>query len=393
MRPEDYVRAEAAALGFTACGFAAAVPIGRGAFLDGWLSAGLHGDMHFLARHPERRLTVAGILPRARTVISLAYPYAPPPPPPLDWRRTLRGRIAAYARGADYHAAIEERLQALERVLARLFPDAATRRYVDTGAVLEREWGVRSGLGWFGKNTMLLGTRAGSWFFLAELVTEAALAPDAASGEHCGRCTRCLDACPTSALRDGRIMDARRCIAYLTIEHRGAIPPHLRPGLGPWIFGCDVCQEVCPWNAPPPATRAPDANGLFPFLPDLLQLDRSAFQRRFADTSLARARRRGLLRNVAVVLGNTGNPAAVPALRFALGDREALVRGHAAWALGAIGGGEAREALAARDAREPDPSVRGEIAAARSAAAGEAGTSSVRATAAPTTPADGRRTL
>ncbi|MCC6764898.1 MAG: tRNA epoxyqueuosine(34) reductase QueG [Deltaproteobacteria bacterium] len=372
MRPEDRVRAEAAALGFAACGFAAAVPIDRGAFLDGWLAAGFGADMHFLGRHPERRLTVAGILPRARTVITLAYPYAPPPPPPLDWRRTLRGRVAAYARGTDYHAAVEERLVALEGTLARLFPEAATRRYVDTGAVLEREWGVRGGLGWFGKNTMLLATRAGSWFFLAELVTEAALGPDAPTGEHCGRCTRCLDACPTSALAGGLVMDARRCIAYLTIEHRGAIPPHLRPALGPWVFGCDVCQEVCPWNAPAPATRAPDADGLFPFLPDLLRLDPSAFRRRFTDTSLARTRRRGLLRNAAVVLGNTGNPAAVPALRFALGDREALVRRHAAWALGAIGGAEAIDALAARAATEPDPAVRSEIDEARRDDAGAA---------------------
>jgi len=367
MRPEDRVRAEAVALGFTSCGFAAAAPIARGAFLDGWLGAGFAGAMHYLGRHPERRLTVAGILPRARTVISLAYPYAAPPPPPLDWRRTLRGRIAAYARGSDYHSAIEERLGALETTLEGLFPGCTTRRYVDTGAVLEREWGLRGGLGWFGKNTMLLATRGGSWFFLAELVTEAALAPDTPTDEHCGRCTRCLDACPTSALRDGLVMDARRCIAYLTIEHRGPIPTHLRSALGPWIFGCDVCQEVCPWNAPSPATRAADGDGLFPFLPDLLHLDPSAFRRRFSDTSLARTRRRGLLRNVAVVLGNTGNPAAVPALRHALGDREPLVRQHAAWALGAIGGAEAADALAVRTGRETDAAVRAEIGDAQHA--------------------------
>lgn len=364
MRLEDRIRAEARALGFASCGFAAAHPIDRGAFLDGWLAAGFAGGMHYLGRHPERRLTVAGILPRARTVISLAYPYAPPPPPPTDWRGTLRGRVAAYARGDDYHRALDARLAALEVELARLVPGRRTRRYVDTGAVLEREWAVRGGLGWFGKNTMLLGTRAGSWFFLAELVTEAELAPDPPTGAHCGRCTRCLDDCPTNALADGLVMDARRCIAYLTIEHRGPIPHALRPAIGPWIFGCDVCQEVCPWNPPPAATRAPDGEGLAPFLPDLLRLDASAFRRRFHDTSLARTRRRGLLRNVAVALGNTGNAAAVPALRYALGDREPLVRGHAAWALGTIGGAEANDALAARAARELDGYVGGEIAAA-----------------------------
>lgn len=367
MTVEDRVRAEAATLGFSACGFAAARPVERGAFLDGWLAAGFAGGMHYLGRHPERRLTVAGILPGARTVISLAFPYAPPPPPPLDWRRTLRGRIAAYATGDDYHLVVDERLTALETALARLFPYDRTRRYVDTGSVLEREWAFRGGLGWFGKNTMLLGTRAGSWFFLAELVTEAALAPDTPGDEHCGRCTRCLDGCPTGALKDGLVMDARRCIAYLTIEHRGAIPTAFRPLLGPWIFGCDVCQEVCPWNAPAPPTRAPDADGLLPFLPDLLRLDRSGFRRRFGDTSLARTRRRGLLRNAAVALGNTRNPAAVPALAHALGDREPLVRQHAAWALGAIGSPDAVEHLARRRAREADPTVSAEIATALAA--------------------------
>ena len=370
MRAEERVRAEATALGFSTCGFAAARPIGRGAFLDGWLGAGFAGGMHYLERHPERRLTVAGILPTARTVISLAYPYTPPPPPPIDWRRTLRGRIAAYARGADYHQAIDDRLMALEQTLARLFPGLRTRRYVDTGAVLEREWAMRAGLGWFGKNTMLLGTRAGSWFFLAELITEAALAPDAPIEDHCGRCTRCLDACPTGALAEGLLMDARRCIAYLTIEHRGAIPTAFRSQLGPWIFGCDVCQEVCPWNEPPAAASAADAGGLFPFLPDLLRLDESAFRRRFGGTSLARTRRRGLLRNAAVVLGNSGNPAAIPALSHALGDREPLIRQHAAWALGALRLPEADEALALRVARETHPAVLTEIASARRAPPG-----------------------
>ena len=361
---EDRVRAEARALGFTACGFAAARPIERGAFLDGWLAAGFAGGMHYLERHPERRLTVAGILPAARTVISLAYPYAPPPPPPLDWRRTLRGRVAAYANGADYHQVIDERLTALEHALARMFPGRETRRYVDTGAVLEREWAMRAGLGWFGKNTMLLGTRTGSWFFLAELVTEAALAPDRPTEEHCGRCTRCLDACPTGALSGGLVMDARRCIAYLTIEHRGAIPPALRPGLGPWIFGCDVCQEVCPWNERL-LRRGPetaDTAAAQPFLPELLRLDEPAFRQRFRHSAVRRSKREGLLRNVTVALGNSGNPRAVEPLARALrGDPSPLVRGHAAWALGMIGGGTAHAALRAAWRAEVDASARAEI--------------------------------
>ena len=307
---EERVRADAAALGFTYCGFAAAQPIGRGAFLAGWLDAGFGGGMHYLARHPERRLTVAGILPNARTVISLAYPYAPPPLPALDWRRTLRGRVAAYARGADYHRVIDERLTALEGALARAFPGCATRRYVDTGAVLEREWAARAGMGWFGKNTMLLGTRAGSWFFLAELVTEAALAPDTPTDEHCGRCTRCLDACPTGALKDGLVMDARRCIATSrssTAARSRAAPATARP----MDLRLRRLPEVCPWNVPASPASGADADGLFRFSRPAAARP-SAFRRRFSDSSLARTRRRGLLRNVAVVLGNTGNPPPSP---------------------------------------------------------------------------------
>jgi len=377
------IRHEAARLGFSACGFAAAAPLARGAFLEGWLDAGLGGEMRYLARRPGRRLTVAGILPDARSVITLAYPYAPPPPrPPGDLAGALRGQIAAYAWGEDYHAVIGRGLAHLAAFIGARVPGSATRPYVDTGAVLEREWAVRGGLGWFGKNTMLLSSRAGSWFFLAELVTTAVLEPDEPTGAHCGRCTSCLDACPTGALRDGLVMDARRCVSYLTIEHRGAIPPDLRPGLGTWVFGCDVCQSVCPWNgserpAPPaegggrpwlarPARGPhPPADWLFPFLPDLVRLDEDGFRARYGRTAVARTRRRGLVRNAALALGNSGNPDAVPALAVALGDAEPLVRAHAAWGLGAVGGAAARRVLDAHPRPDPDPAVAGEVYAAR----------------------------
>ncbi len=402
---ETGLRRRAAELGFSACGFAAVAPIARGAYLEGWLDAGFAGEMRYLARRPERRLTVAGILPDARSVISLAYPYAPPPAPRLDWRRELRGRVAAYALGADYHRTLDRKLALLGAYLAGERPDSRTRRYVDTGAVLEREWALRGGLGWFGKNTMLLSTRAGSWFFLAELVTTVPLAADEPGEEHCGSCTRCRVECPTQALRDGLTMDARRCISYLTIEHRGVIPRELRGALGPWVFGCDVCQEVCPWNDTDSAARreglprvapwldadrrdenaaagtatdrdaldraASDravADWLSPALPELVALDQDRFAARFRGTPLSRARRRGLVRNAAVALGNTGNPAAVPALVGALEDAEALVRGHAAWALGAIGGRAARTALDRRWSCEDDALAAAEIDAALAAA-------------------------
>jgi len=365
--PEAAIRAQASALGFDACGFAAVIPLPRDAFLAGWLDAGCGAEMRYLQRHAERRLTVAGILPAARTIISLAYPYRPPVPSRIDWRAELRGRVAAYALGIDYHGVIERRLERFQAFLAERFPGCATRRYVDTGAVLEREWAVRAGLGWFGKNTMLLSTQRGSWFFLAELVTTLVLTPDAPRDDHCGRCTACLTGCPTGALRDGLILDARRCISYLTIEHRGAIPHHLRPALEQWIFGCDVCQEVCPWNEPAAPDPARDA-WQQPSLREILALDADGFRARFGRTPLRRAKRRGLLRNAAVVLGNTGNPDAVPALARALDDPEPLVRGHAAWALGVIGGRAARDALERRRGADPEPEVDEEIEQALAAA-------------------------
>ena len=387
MRLEAKIRRHATALGFSACGFAAALPLDRGAFLEGWLDAGFAGEMRYLERRAQRRLSIADTLRDARTVVTLAHPYDPPPPVPIDWRHELRGRIAAYALGEDYHRVLERKLAALEAFIIAQAPRTHTRRYVDTGAVLEREWAMRGGLGWFGKNTMLLSTRTGSWFFLAELVTTLALTPDSPAVTHCGRCTRCRDSCPTGALRDDIVMDARLCISYLTIEHRGAIPPVLRPKLGPWVFGCDVCQQVCPWNGTErPGTLADEraATGrhaagahspdnerdragtewLNPHLPTLLTLDEPGFRSRFAASPVARAKRRGLLRNVAVALGNTANQAAIPALAGALRDPEPLVRGHAAWALGAIGGRAARHALERHRCREHDPFVVAEIAAA-----------------------------
>ncbi len=408
MSLEDAIRQEAAALGFSACGFAAAAPLTRGPFLEGWLDAGFAGQMHYLARRPARRLTVAGILPDARTVISLAVPYAPPPLPAIDCDAELRGRIAAYTVGPDYHDTIGAQLDQLADFITARAPGTRCRPYVDTGAVLEREWAVRGGLGWFGKNTMLLSTRAGSWFFLAELVTTLALTPDEATEAHCGRCTSCLDACPTGALEDGLVMNAPKCISYLTIEHRGAVPRTLRPRLGAWIFGCDICQTVCPWNesdrptigkpasatpgspqarapqarapqarapqarawvAPPTRPPSADVEWLYPRLTELVTLDEPGFRARYARTAIARTKRRGLLRNVAVALGNATNPAAVAPLTVALCDPEPLVRAHAAWALGAHharGHSMAADALIKHRGQETDPVVDAEIAAALS---------------------------
>lgn len=356
------IREAAALLGFVHCGFAALEPLPRRRFLRDWLAEGRAGEMTYLHRRFHGRLDPRQLFPWARSVVSLAYPYPPPPLPPGDWRTELRGRIAAYAFGNDYHDEIGDRLRRLATQIAGLLPGGEARAYVDTGPVLEREWGYRSGLGWFGKNTMLLDCRRGSWFFLGEIFTSLELPPAALPENHCGTCRRCLDACPTGALGDELRLDPRLCISYLTIEHRGPIPRDLRPEMGNWVFGCDLCQEACPWN-PDPGDSA-SFERLYPRLPALLQLTPAAFRRRYHATALARTKRRGLLRNAAIALGNTGNPAAVPPLTRALSDPEAIVRGHAAWALGSIGGAQAGAALERARRREPDPGVSAEIAAA-----------------------------
>jgi epoxyqueuosine reductase len=359
---EAVIAAEARALGFARAGAAPLIRLPREEFLAHWLADGRAGDMAYLARRTAERLDPRRRFPWARAVVSLTYPYHPPAPPPGDWRATLRGRIAAYALGDDYHDRVGALLRALVVRLETVFPGARFRPYVDTGAVLEREWAMRAGLGWIGKHTLLLDRAAGSYFFLAELFTDLELGETPLPTNHCGTCTRCLAACPTGALEPSYTMDPRRCIAYLTIEHRGAIPVAMRAGLGNWIFGCDLCQEACPWNDDVYDTTA--VEWLAPHLPALLRLDAEEFRVRFGRTAVARAKRGGFLRNVAVVLGNSDNREAVPVLAAALGDAEPLVRGHAAWALGRLGGAAARAALDRARGHEPDAGAAAEIDAA-----------------------------
>ncbi len=360
----ERIAREARALGFTTTGASPLAASPRSAFVTAWLAEGRAGEMAWLARRTAERTDPRRRFPWAASVVSLAYPYRPPPPPPDDWRTSLRGRIAAYARGADYHDRVLALLETLAERLRRWWPSARFRPYVDTGPLLERELAARAGLGWVGKHTLLLG-RGGSWFFLAELVTDLLVESAAADADHCGGCTRCLAACPTDALTP-YAMDARRCLSYLTIEHRSAIPLELRPKLENWIFGCDACQEACPWNGD--ASDGTDAAWLTPSLPELLALDAAGFRARFGKTAVTRTKRRGLLRNVAVALGNSGNRDAVPSLTAALEDREPLVRGHAAWALGRIGGELARAALERAARNEIDAAVVEEVRSARSAA-------------------------
>jgi len=361
---EEIIRRAAREAGFALAGFARVERLGdREEFFSRWLAEGRQGSMSYLARDPQRRLDPRAMDPRFRTIVSLGWTYDPPPRPRADWRLELRGRIAAYAMGRDYHDVV---LKAARRVAAQIEsnrPGAVTRTYVDTGPVFEREWAARAYLGWVGRNTMLLTRDRGSYFFLAEIFTDVELdAADAPYRDHCGTCRRCLDLCPTGALADGHLMEPRVCISYLTIENRGPIPRDLRPKIGMWLFGCDICQEVCPWNE---AGRDDDDYGLMPYLPDVMALDDAAFAARFTKSAVKRAKRRGLLRNAAVVLGNTGNRDAVAALARTM-DREpeALVRSHSAWALGELGGSAARRALESALRRETDAAVVEEIRAA-----------------------------
>ena len=363
-RERDAILRAGEALGFVRPRIAHLGPTGRDAFYQRWLADGRAGDMRFLLHHVKARLDPHTRYPWARSVVSAFYPYPAPPAPRVAWRAELRGRIASYTVGRDYHAEMGERLARWAAAIADLLPGVRAAGFVDTAAIFEHEWAARAGVGWTGKHTLTLSQDLGSYAFLGEVLIGADLEPDPPVPERCGTCTSCLDACPTGAIEPGYLLEPRRCISYLTIEHKGVIPTELRPALGEWVFGCDLCQVACPWNGG--ATSPPD-DRLAPDLRRILDLDESGFRKRYGETALVRAGRDRLARNAAVVLGNTANPAAVPALATALRDHDSpLVRGHAAWALGQLrdaDGPATRKALA-RALHDTDETVREEAEAA-----------------------------
>ncbi len=389
------VRAEAARLGFASVRIARAEELPDGARFREWLARGYHGTMAWMARDPERRLKARLIGARSVVVASMSY-FAPDPQdvgvwegaspfakasgdptklrsqsgrgeggPSPDHRPTGRGTeapptsqaspvgiISRYARGDDYHRVLGGALRALGGAVRAAAPGARTRACVDTSAVLEKGWAERSGIGWRGKHTNVIAEDQGSWLFLGVLLTTAELAPDAApAADRCGTCTACIDVCPTRAIVAPYVLDARRCISYLTIENRGPIPEELRPGIGNLVFGCDLCQDVCPWNRfarPTPEKRLlPRDGNAAPELIPLLALDEAGFRARFAGTAVLRATRDGFVRNVAVALGNSGDPAAVAALTSVMeNDPSPMVREHAEWAVARLNeaGAEVRSA-------------------------------------------------
>ena len=321
--------------------------------------------MAYLERQIEKRQDPRKILQNARSLVVVAMNYRCPDPDPVS-ENTPRGKIARYARGDDYHDVMKEKLLALLRfVQDRAGRPVEGKVYVDTGPVLEREFAVRAGLGWFGKHTNLIHKRVGSWLLIGEILLDIDLDPDGPEADHCGTCTLCLEACPTDAIIEPYVVDSRRCISYHTIELKGAIPLEYRAAMGDRVFGCDDCQDVCPWNRRAPETGHP-AFAARPWTetPDLIEmlgLTPEAFRTRFKGSPVKRTKRRGLLRNAAVALGNTKDPGVVPALTDSLGDDEPLVRGHAAWALGNVGGARALAELEKARKTEEDPWVVEEI--------------------------------
>ncbi|MBM4425826.1 MAG: tRNA epoxyqueuosine(34) reductase QueG [Chloroflexi bacterium] len=331
---KERIKEKSRQLGFILAGVTSCQPPTQYTIFENWLTNGHHATMDYLAseRSRSRRADPKIILPECKSILVLALPYTN-----TEFRtQNSEFSIAAYALGDDYHDVIPPRLQEIisfiETQIGHPIPN---RYYTDTGPILERELAQRAGLGWIGKNSMLINPQAGSTFLLAEILLGIELEPDESfPTDHCGTCTRCIDACPTQCILPNRTLDANRCISFLTIENKGDIPEDLRPPMQNWIFGCDICQQVCPWNRfSQPADPALETKIPLPVLTSDLLLLSSEFNQRFKKSPIARAKRRGYLRNLAVVIGNTGNADDIPILEQALQDDEPLIRDHAKWAI------------------------------------------------------------
>jgi len=334
----EAVKSIASSLGLDDCRIAAVTgPAAHGGEFRQWLEAGEYGDMAYMAKSPARRVDPREVLPGVRAVVTVALNYyrpAPESPSPAD----ARGRIARYAWGDDYHDVMDAKLRDLAAALAEM--GGVQKLYVDTGPVLERDWASAAGLGWNGKSTVQIHPKLGTWTFLGEILTTLELAPDAPSRDHCGTCTRCIAACPTAAITGPRHVDARRCISYLTIEHKGAIPHEFRRAIGDRIYGCDECLDVCPWNRFAKESREA-AFAARPFvagwmLREFLALTDTAFRELFRWSPIKRIKRPAFLRNVCIALGNTGGADDLPALEDAADDPHPLIAEHAQWAVAEI---------------------------------------------------------
>lgn len=336
------IKERADQLGFDLIGIAPARTSSDADEYRNWIASGYQAKMGWMARDPERRIDVRRVLPRGMSIVSVGKSYYSEEPPPKIWSNPLRGRVARFAWGLDYHDVLRQPLKSLaEFIETESGGGVETRFYTDTGPVLERSHACSAGLGYPGYNTNLIAPGYGSYLLLGEIITTAEIAPDSSAesiAESCAACRRCLEACPTGALQSAYVCDSRKCISYLTIENKGPIPEELRPKLGNWIFGCDACQECCPHvQQSTPSSKDSflcfDAERSAPDLRELIKIDEEEFRRRFKGTPIFRAKRKGLLRNAAIALGNSLDPQALPALELAARDEEELVREHASWAI------------------------------------------------------------
>jgi len=339
---KELIRHRARELGFDDCRFTSAAPPQSGSQLSHWLASGQHGDMQWLARNADKRLNPGLVLPGAKSIVTLAVSYHRGTQDSRESNPPF-GTIARYARYNDYHEVLVEPLKQLTTFInTQGGIEARSLWYVDTGPILERDLAQRAGLGFIGKHTNLISRSLGNWIFLAEILTTLELPPDEPEQNRCGSCVRCISACPTAAITAPFRLDARKCISYLTIELKGSIPVELRPQIGNRIYGCDDCLAACPWN------RFAREGGLMkaysrsdlaaPELARLLQLDEPEFNRTYAGSPMLRTKRRGLLRNVCVALGNSNDESALPALNKAKDDAEELIAEHACWAIDQIEG-------------------------------------------------------
>jgi epoxyqueuosine reductase len=329
---KEKIRQHALELGFDDCRFTSAdSPQSAGQFQN-WLAGKNHGEMSWLERNSEKRIKPQKILAEARSMICLAASY--------EIENQKSGNVARYARFGDYHDVLGGRLKLLTEFVNQLGEQTRSLWYVDTGPILERDFAQRAGLGFVGKHTNLISRRLGNWIFLSEIITTLELEPDAPEKNHCGKCSRCISACPTNAITAPFQLDARKCISYLTIELKGSIPIEFRRAIGDRIYGCDDCLAVCPWNkfAHEGKLMKPHARKDLeqPDLIELLSLDEKHFKSRFTGSPILRTKRRGFLRNVCVALGNTGNESALPYLEKATNDAEPLITEHARWAISEI---------------------------------------------------------
>jgi epoxyqueuosine reductase len=360
------IKEKAIGLGFDLVGISPAGPFPENQFYKSWLAKGFAGEMNYMEREPEKRGDIKNILLDAKSVISCGMNYNTDYPYSIEIKNKSRGWISRYAWGDDYHYLIKDKLLQLHEYVKDISPYGLNSRvYVDTGPVLERVYGKYSGIGWYGKNTCLINQDIGSWIFIGEIITNLELDYDSPVSDRCGSCTMCIDACPTNALRAPYILDSNLCISYLTIEIKGKIPFEMRDKIDSNIFGCDICQDVCPWNTKAKLSKdesfQPRDSLYNPELSRLSQLSVNEFTKVFKNSPVKRAKRKGLIRNVMVAIGNSANKDFLPYVKEALTDDEPLIRAHAVWALWKLEGNESFDTLSKHFNVETDNSVREEI--------------------------------